>query len=249
MSFSFLPRTRRSLTNTPQVNTLTVDVHAHVLPGLDDGVESVEESITILRAMSQMGYSKVIATPHIMGDFYRNTPSVIEFVRDEIQTQLNRRGVKIELEAAAEYYLDVDFVAMLDSTRRLLTFGGKYLLIETSIITTPPFLNEAIRLIKNRGFIPVLAHPERYLYLQKSFALVLELSQKGVLFQVNTASLLNTADAETRNLAEKLIEYKLASFMGSNLHRSAQVSQLKFAAALPHFKLAIADSALLNNRL
>ena len=249
MSFSFLPRTKRFIANKPDIRTLTVDVHAHVLPGLDDGVESVEESITILRAMSQMGFTKVIATPHIMGDFYRNTPSVIEFVRDEIQNQLDRRGVQIELEAAAEYYLDVDFVAMLDSTKRLLAFGGKYLLIETSIITKPPFLNEAIRLIKNRGLIPVLAHPERYLYLQKSFALVLELSQKGVLFQVNTASLLVSADTETRNLAEKLIEYKLASFIGSNLHRSAQVLQLKFAAALPHYKLAIADSALLNNRL
>lgn len=231
------------------IKVLTVDVHAHVLPGLDDGVETIEESISILRSMSLMGYTKVIATPHIMGDFYRNTPSVIEFVRDEVQSNLDRRGIRIELEAAAEYYLDVGFVAILDSPKPLLTFGGKYLLIETSIISTPPFLNEAIRLIKSRGYVPVMAHPERYLYLQKSFAQVLELSQKGVLFQINAASLLSTADAEARNLAEKLIEYKLAAFVGSNTHKLAQLPQLKSAMAMPHYKLAVESSSLLNNEL
>lgn len=205
---------------------LAIDTHAHVLPALDNGPETLEESIALLRDMASDGVRKVVATPHIMGDFYRNSTESILRARDLIAAELRKRNIAIELEVAAEYYLDVSLIAALENKAPLLDFEKKYLIFETSVVGIPPFLSEAIKQIKARELVPVLAHPERYYYLQNSFQQVLDLHQKGVLFQVSLLSL-QASHQPTRLLAERLFSEGLVAFVGSNVHNQREWGQVR----------------------
>ena len=143
-----------------------VDIHSHLLPGLDDGVKSVEETVYILKMLKRLGYKKVITTPHVMSDHYPNQTSDILSKLAYVKEEIVKKNINIKLEAAAEYYLDENFIQKIDSRQDLLTFGKNYLLFETSFFNKPAFLEEAIFNMNAQGYQPVLAHPERYGYLQ-----------------------------------------------------------------------------------
>lgn len=218
---SIFKNTSRYLKSTNQVihNSILVDFHAKILPNLDDGIESIEQSIVILRELSEIGYKKVIATPHIMHGYYRNTPEKIEEAASIIREALKEKKINIDLQTSAEYYLDQWFLNELRQKRPLLSFGeahNRYLLFETPLINPPSFLFEAIELIKKAGYKPVLAHPENYIYLQKNFEIIDELALNGVLFQINFSSLFNFKNGKAKKLAETIIEKHLASFIGTN---------------------------------
>lgn len=216
MPFSFLQR-NRSIPETKRFPSFLVDTHAHILPSLDNGPETLDESIALLQEMSKYGIRKVIATPHIMGDYYRNSIETIQGVQKRLASELTRRCIPIELEVAAEYYLDVSLLSTLETSQQLLPIADTYLLLETSIVGMPSFLDEAIRLVHQRNLIPVLAHPERYHYLQQDFDKVHHLHRNGVLFQVNIGSWESTHPA-TRALSERLANEGLVAFVGSNVH-------------------------------
>ncbi|MFN4146843.1 MAG: tyrosine-protein phosphatase [Runella sp.] len=246
MPFSFLKRSRTTsqILITP---SLKVDIHAHVLPGLDNGPETVEESVSLLQEMAQAGVKKVIATPHIMGEYYANTPEQIKQVYQCVQSEILKRCIPLQLEVAAEYYLDVSFISTLENNGPLLTFGKRYLLIETGIVGLPSILWEAIRLIHQQKLIPVLAHPERYLYLQQNFDIVHQLHHQGVLFQVNLPSW-ETPHLPTRLLADRLAQEGLVSFVGSNVHHLRDWTTTREALRNKSY-LRTVESGLLNQKI
>ena len=196
-----------------------VDMHSHLLPGIDDGVESFGEAIEMIKKFSALGYKKLIITPHIMGDFYKNTPAGISAKLEELKKLLVENKVEIKLEFAAEYYLDEWFMESLKRSDKLLSFGeDKFLLFETSYINESSQLYEAIFLLKASGYIPVLAHPERYTYLYSSFDRFVELKEKGVLFQLNINSISGYYSPAAKKFAEKLIDKNMIEFIGSDCH-------------------------------
>lgn len=246
MSFSFLKRSRNA-TGTQRPPNFLVDAHAHILPGLDNGPETLDESIALLNEMASYGIRKVIATPHVMGDYYQNSIEDIKHTQQQVRTELSRRSISIELEVAAEYYLDVSFLSTLETNQPLLPIGNTYLLIETNIVRMPSFLEEAIEMIQKRDLIPVLAHPERYHYLQQDFSEVQSLHQNGVLFQVNLGSWQCSHQA-TRTLAERLVSEGMVSFMGSNVHNSRDWNCTREALRSKTFALSV-EKGLLNQYL
>lgn len=246
MPFQFLKR-QRSISERPRLPGFTVDVHAHVLPNLDNGPATLDESIVLLQEMAAGGVRKVVATPHIMGDFYDNSIESIIFAHQQLKTELFLRGINIELELAAEYYLDVSLVAKIESNQPLLLIANKYFLFETNIIGTPLFLNEVLQMLNERGIVPVLAHPERYHYLQQNFDTVRALHDKGVHFQLNLGAWQHPHSA-TRQLAEKLIQEKMVSFVGSNVHHSREWAQASEALRTKAYAKAI-EQGLLNQKI
>lgn len=229
-----------------RTSVLATDTHAHVLPALDNGPETLEESIALLREMASDGVRKVVATPHVMGDFYRNSTESILRTRDLIAAELRKQNIPIELEVAAEYYLDVSLIAALENSPNLLTFNKKHLIFETSVVGVPPFLSEAIKQIKARELLPVLAHPERYYYLQNNFDKVLDLHQKGVLFQVSLLSL-QASHQPTRLLAERLFSEGLVAFVGSNVHNQREWGQVREILQSKSYKI-LSDQRLSTQR-
>ena len=232
----------------PLFNPFKVDLHSHLLPGLDDGVATFEEAIQLVKAFQSIGYRKLITTPHVMSDYYPNSEENILKRLNELRHGIKSRGVNIRLEAAAEYYLDEGFIEKLEKKQRLLTFGDRFVLFETSFMNEPVFLKETLFQLNTLGYKPVMAHPERYLYLINNNTLIEELLNMNVRFQLNLLSLTGYYSKDIRILAKKLIERGRVSFMGSDCHNLNQFASLKRV----YQKKILTQKALfglLNNRL
>jgi tyrosine-protein phosphatase YwqE len=227
---------------------LSVDIHSHLLPGIDDGVKTFEESEEIIRHFKSIGYRKIITTPHIMSDAYRNTPEGIREKLTELQHYLTSRSIDIEIEAAAEYYLDEAFVSMIEENKTILSFGKNYLLFETNFLTEPFNLKDFIFLATTRGYKPVLAHPERYLYLQNNMDKAEDLINRGVLFQINISSLTGYYSRQVQQLAHKLIDRGWIHFLGSDCHHWQHAKLTGEAQQLRYYQKAL-SLTLLNNTL
>ncbi|HEY4197300.1 MAG TPA: CpsB/CapC family capsule biosynthesis tyrosine phosphatase, partial [Mucilaginibacter sp.] len=144
--------------------SIAVDMHSHVLPGIDDGAQNPEESIILIKKMMELGIKKIIATPHIMADYYKNTAETIGNALTILKAELVKQNIDIEIEAAAEHFFDETFEARVNNGK-LMTMGDNYALFEFSFINQPPNLVEMIQRMKDLGYKPILAHPERYQYL------------------------------------------------------------------------------------
>lgn len=240
-------RTKKTTYGT--VSPLTVDMHSHLLPGIDDGVQTFEQAVEIVRGFAKSGYKKLIITPHIMSDFYRNTPEIILHKLDQLNDIIHQLRIDIILEAAAEYYLDEFFVRKLENKEPMLTFGGGYLLFETSFINYSPYLEHAVFLMQSNGYKPVLAHPERYTYLYGHFHVLKEWRSKGILMQVNSGSLAGYYGPDAKAIAEQLINEQMVSFIGSDCHRDKHLDVHMKAQTMESYTKALSMNVILNNTL
>lgn len=232
---------------------LVADMHSHLLPGLDDGAETVEHSLDLLRALRDMGFRKLVMTPHIMGDFYKNTPATIRTALAALRTAATTAGIHdVELDCAAEYYLDEFFGRKLADGTEMLTFGGskRYLLFETSYMNEPLNLYETIFELKSQGYVPVLAHPERYTYFYGRFDEVVKLrNTHGVLLQLNLNSLAGYYSPMAKRVAEQLVDGKLVDFVGTDTHHLRHTETLvRRTLPLPYLEKLL-QLPLLNNTL
>ncbi len=210
-----------------EVKPLYVDIHSHLLPGIDDGSASLEETIGLIKEFIGLGYRKLITTPHIMGDCFKNTPEIIQEKLELVRNEVKNQGLLIELEAAAEYYLDEAFIQKLERGEPLLTFGDSYLLFETSFMNEPASLKEVIFQIASSGYRPVLAHPERYVYMYSSFEKYEDLFNRGLYFQLNISSLSGYYSKESKRIAERLIKNNMVHFVGSDCHGTRHLEAIK----------------------
>lgn len=231
-----------------QENFIKVDMHSHLIPGIDDGVDSVEEALSVIDELKKQGYTKAITTPHIMGDFFKNTPEIIEEGLATVQKALRDRGDTFQLEAAAEYYLDEWFIDGLKKDERKLTFGDNLILVETSYMNKPANLFEVIFEMQSRGYKPVLAHPERYLYMYDEYEGYKEIYDRGVLFQLNINSLSGYYSKGAKAIAEKLIADDMVDFLGTDCHGMKHVNPMLKSFATKAFG-KINSQRILNNQL
>ncbi len=212
--------------SSPKTLPFKVDLHSHLLPGLDDGVKSVEETIYILKVLKALGYEKVITTPHVMSDHYPNTEEDIMIRLAEVNSIVRKHQIGIQMEAAAEYFLDEHLNNRLVKGEKLLTFHDKYLLFETAFINKPAFLEEAVFNMNTNGYQPVLAHPERYIYLQSNTSLVEQLKNMNVLFQVNLLSLFGYYSNDVKKNARNLIKMNSVDLIGTDCHSALQADEM-----------------------
>jgi len=227
---------------------LEVDIHSHLIPGIDDGAKTTFESIKMIKAYKKMGYKKLITTPHTMWHRYKNTPEIILEKLEYLKDALVDHGVEIELEAASEYFLDEYFVNALKN-RDILPFGKKYLLFETSYSKEPYNLKDIIFEIQLSGYTPVFAHPERYLYLHENFERYEELKELGMLFQVNINSFAGYYSKNIKNIANKLAQKGLIDFLGSDIHNYRQIEILKQSLSTRLLKSVFEKNSILNSSL
>lgn len=236
--------------STPvDLSVLKCDVHSHFIPGIDDGAQTMEDSVALIREFYNLGYKKVITTPHILADAYRNTPEIIAGGLEKVRVALKTEGIPIQIEAAAEYYIDFDFSRKLEQ-EKLLTFGDNYLLFEVSYVNAPDNLEQVIFKLQTNGYKPVLAHPERYLFWSHNFEKYVQLKEKGLLFQLNINSLTGCYSAETKKIALQLIEKDMIDFVGSDCHHAGHINLIKTQAIYENGLHKLIESGkLLNNTL
>jgi tyrosine-protein phosphatase YwqE len=219
---------------------LTVDVHSHLLPGLDDGVQTEEEALGVISFLQELGYRKLITTPHVISDSYRNTPESITSSLHNLRSELSNRNISITVDAAAEYYLDELLFQQVEQGIPLLTFGSKHLLFETNFMTEPLVLRQFIFNLTTQGYKPILAHPERYMYIQSDFSKAEDLYHRGVLFQLNLCSITGYYSKPAQAVACKLIDRGWVHLVGSDCHNLKQAQLLTHVRTNSYYKKVIA---------
>jgi tyrosine-protein phosphatase YwqE len=239
---------KKKNTGEENISLPSIDVHSHLLPGLDDGVKSFEESEEIILRFQKLGYKKIITTPHVMSDFYRNSNEDILNKLGELNHWLAKKNIQIQIEAAAEYYLDEELLKRVENDSPLLTFGNRYLLFETNFMTEPFQLKEFIFAATTKGYKPVLAHPERYIYLQDNFEKAEDLINRGVLFQLNISSISGYYSKAAQRMAFKLIDKGWVNLIGSDCHNLQHIQLLEETTSHKYFQKAI-SLPILNNTL
>jgi protein-tyrosine phosphatase len=208
----------------------------------------LEQAEEIILHFQLLGYQKLITTPHVISDTYRNTPEIILSKLAELRAHLERRNIDIKIEAAAEYYLDEQLLDKLE-TQPLLSFGhNKYLLFETNFMTEPFNLKEFIFRATTKGYKPVLAHPERYLYLQSNLGKIEDLLNRGVLLQLNISSITGYYSKSAHVTAQKLIDRGWIHMLGSDCHNLQHIQLVDKAQYLKYYEKAL-SLPLLNNSL
>lgn len=231
----------------PNINFsgIRTDMHSHIIPGIDDGAPNLEAALAMARKYVALGFKKVIATPHVMADFYRNTPDTINNGLDVLREGLLQNEINLEVEAAAEYYFDETFINKL-SKKEVLGFGNNYLLFELSYINQPPNLLDVLFKIQDAGFYPVLAHPERYPYYHGSIENYLQIIEYGCFLQLNTISLTGYYGKGVKNAAESLVDNNCVSFLGSDMHHLRHAKALKDSLNTSRIEKLLAQGQLNN---
>lgn len=232
----------------PDLSGIGVDMHSHLIPGIDDGAKTLEDSVALIRYMHELGYTKLITTPHIMSDYFRNTPENINAGLDEVRQALKMEQIPVEIEAAAEYYIDDGFVRKLEE-EPLLTIGkNNHLLVEVSYINPPDNVKEILFRAQVLGYKPILAHPERYPFWYRTFDEYQAFRDMGVLLQINLNSVSGYYGPEAKRVAEKLIDSGMVDLVGSDLHHmkhAASLEKVLYEKYLPK----LLDLYLLNKEL
>ena len=230
------------------VSALKVDVHSHLVPAIDDGIQSIEQGLEILREMAALGYEKVITTPHTMPGSFDNTPEIILAGLEKMKAAVKEEGINITMEAATEYYLDDTFLEKLKNNEPLMTFGKNYVLFETGFMSPPPFMKEAIFMMNIKGYKPVYAHPERYEYLMHDKELLEGMIDRDVVFQLNLGSLAGAYGKQVQKFAEKLVDEKVVKLVGTDCHHMGHIDALKRTIQSKYFQ-KLMQLELLNNTL
>ena len=223
-------------------------MHSHILPGIDDGAPTVKESIMMINRFKDLGFKKLIATPHIMSDYYRNTPDTIHKALDQVREELQKQNIEMPMEAAAEYYLDETFEAKIDKGN-LMTMGNGYLLFELSYINYPNNLKEIIQKINDKGYKPILAHPERYPFLYGSIENFYKIREFGCYFQLNTISLTGYYGKPAQKVAEDLVENMMIDFIGSDMHHLKHADALQQSLLTDKLSFLFEEGSLQNEML
>lgn len=218
-----------------ELSSFKCDMHSHLIPGIDDGSRSMDETIAMLAKFESLGYEKVITTPHVMGDFYKNTPKIILGGLENVRAMSQQLGLKIEVEAAAEYYYDESLMNKLNAKESLLTFGDKFLLFEFSMMSKPDQIDDLFFQMLTQHYTPVLAHFERYTFLFGSVEKAIEWREKGINIQLNLNSLTGHYGPDVRKQAERLVDAGAIDFVATDCHRMDHLMILEKNLSLPYF--------------
>lgn len=244
--FSFFKR--KSPAVPVDFSTVVTDMHSHLIPGIDDGAKTIEDSITLIKELHALGYKKFITTPHIMSDFYRNTPETIMSGLELVREAVKAENIPVTIDAAAEYYLDDGFIHKLEE-EKLLTIGdNNHLLFEISYVNAPDNLMEVIFRMQILGYKPIMAHPERYPFWGNNFDFYGSLRDQGVLLQLNVNSLSGYYGPDAKRTAEKLIEKEWVDLVGTDTHAMKHIQALHRTVKEKSFRKLI-EFNLLNKHL
>ena len=226
----------------------SVDIHSHLIPNIDDGVKDIEISIELICELKKMGYKKLITTPHISDMFPNSTEEILAGYKN-LKEELSKREIEIEIEVAAEYYADKNFENLLEKND-ILSFGKeRYLLFELSYFTPPSNLDDLIYEMRLKGYTPILAHPERYIYLHDDFNRYKNLKEMDLLFQINLVSTVGYYNSDIKTVVHKLIRGGMVDFVGTDIHHISYIKALKKCFSQAIYKKLFKTNTILNNRL
>lgn len=223
-----------------------VDFHSHLLPGIDDGAKTFDDTLQLIAAMRELRFEQMVTTPHVMKNVWDNTEEGILKKLSETEAALQQNGINLTFNAAAEYLLDGNFTELFQN-RQLLTIKDNYVLVEMSYINPPIQLYDILFDLQVAGYKPILAHPERYVFYHSKFSEYEKLKHAGCLFQINLLSVIGYYGSDVAEAAKKLLRKGMIDFAGSDIHHKHHVSG--FSRRLVLNEVEPIREALANNQI
>jgi protein-tyrosine phosphatase len=200
-----------------------VDIHSHLLPGIDDGAKTIIDTTKLIKEFQNIGISQFATTPHINHYVWNNSEEIITNKYQETKSLLEENNITIPFRAAAEYFMD-DWFDTHFKNEKLLTLKDNYVLIEISYQNAPMHLYKTLFELQVAGYIPVLAHPERYLYYRKNLGEYDKLKKAGCLFQLNLLSTVGYYGERITTIANELLKKGMYDFTGTDVHHIKHIA-------------------------
>lgn len=225
-----------------------VDFHSHVCPGIDDGSPDAERSLALVEGMRELGFRGMVLTPHIAEEEFPNTRETIDRSYGRLREALASSGSDMITGVSAEYRMDSGFIHMMDAGTLRPLPGGKHILVENSWFQEPAGIESIAYELRDKfGYVPILAHPERYTYYHPRPQRYKELTDMGVMLQVNILSLSGYYGKDVKRIGKSLVSEGLVSFLGSDLHRRAHLSAIREYFASPDYRKFLKQSPRILN--
>jgi protein-tyrosine phosphatase len=240
---------RKKENTSVDLGWLQTDMHSHLIPGIDDGSPDLKTSLELVKGFANLGYRKIITTPHILWDVYPNTRDIILDKYTGLKNAVIEAGIDIQIEVAAEYYIDEHFYGLLKNKTPLLTLGGNMVLVEFSMLSAPFDLQDMLFEMQLQNYLPVIAHPERYSYLNRKREVFDEFRNSGCLFQLNLLSLQGYYGNAVKELAEYLLKKDYYDFVGSDLHHERHMAGLQKLRTANWMRNLMESSSIKNHLL
>ena len=200
-----------------------VDIHSHVLPGIDDGAKTMEDTRFLLDGMAQLGFSKSITTPHTMGNVWDNTSETIKEALEAVHATVPIAAQALNLQAASEYFLDESLMKRIGD-KALLTLKDNYVLVEMSYLNAPLQLYDFLFELQLKGYQLILAHPERYSFLHGKKKEYAKLKKAGCMFQLNLLATVGYYGKDVCEIADYLLKEDCYDFVGSDIHHAQHLA-------------------------
>ena len=200
-----------------------VDIHSHLLPGIDDGARTFKDTLQLILLLKNIGVSQFITTPHTMYQVWDNSKESILTLLAETKLELEKNDLIIPFNAASEYLMDDQFVKLFQ-TGELLTLKDNYVLVEMSYLSAPIQLYTILFDLQVAGYIPVLAHPERYTFYHNNFQEYEKLKRVGCLFQLNLLAIVGYYGNPIAKIAEQLLQKGMYDFVGTDVHHDKHIA-------------------------
>lgn len=196
-----------------------IDIHSHIIPNVDDGARSVEETFNILKEAQEAGFTDVILTSHFLLNYYETNAQELIFWKEKLQEVLKKQGIKINLHSGMEIYITNQMEELLENKKILTLANSRYMLIELPLATNVKYFDYVVYYLEAKGIKPIIAHPERYKCVQKDPDIVEEYIEKGCLIQCNYGSIVNLYGREAEKTIKTLLKKNQVHFLGSDVHR------------------------------
>ena len=213
-----------------------VDIHSHILPGIDDGAQKIKDSEFLLESMIDFGFSKVITTPHTMKNVWDNTTSSIGDAYNLVHSELPELSKQVSLQFASEYFLDENLIRLAQQ-EKLLSLKDNFILIEMSYLNAPIQLYDFLFELQLKGYQLVLAHPERYNYFHSNKKEYQKLKKAGCLFQLNLLSTVGYYGKNVAEIADYLLKENLYDFVGSDIHHKNHVAAFQNKVMIKNYQI------------
>jgi len=224
------------------------DIHNHILPGIDDGSPSVEESLILVKGLKELGIHNSVSTPHVMAGVHNNTPQTIKSAHAELNDHLKANSLDFKLNFSAEYMID-DQIQEWIQADNLCLIADKYMLVEMSYLSESKALFSVIKDIQDRGYQPILAHPERYNYFHNNFKIFEEIKQAGCHLQLNLLSISKYYGENVKTCALTLIRAGMYDFVGTDMHHTRHLEALKTVVAKYDIQELLRGNPIKNSKL
>jgi tyrosine-protein phosphatase YwqE len=225
---------------------LGADMHSHLIPGIDDGSPDLETSVKMIEGLTELGFKKLITTPHIMQDMYLNKREDILQRCTSLKEHLESEKINVQIEAAAEYFLDDNLKKLLANKEPLLSFGDNLVLVEFSMASEPIDFKELLFEMQMQNYQPVIAHPERYVYHERNKEFFEDLKSAGYYFQLNIMALAGAYGKSVNDLAKYFIKHQYYELAGTDLHNPHQLAHLHNHSIAHGLKELLDSGKLLN---